>query len=270
MRLLLLADLHNRCDWYAWVAQQASQFDVIGIGGDLLDGFDPGGLFPQMEFLRGWTNEIAASGAILALASGNHDGNDSVLGWRRRYLQRHYNTIERRRFAIFASEDHWMDILKKPGKVVVDGASSLIASRSGESIVVTCIPYLAENRIAQEVWETGSLLRKQNNLPWLVLHHEPPAGTRVGGPTGNISLFYKILEYRPDFVLSGHIHDRPYRNDGGFADNIEGSWCLNPGCQGCTSAPNRIILDTVAGNIEWHGFDMRNGRWLKQMVRLAG
>jgi len=46
MRLLLLADLHFRVEWYHGLAQQ--RVDIAVIAGDLLDGFRPGGLLPQM------------------------------------------------------------------------------------------------------------------------------------------------------------------------------------------------------------------------------
>ncbi|CAN5831612.1 metallophosphoesterase [soil metagenome] len=265
MKLLLLADLHNRRDWYDWIAGQSPSFDIVAVGGDLMDGFSPDGLLPQMEFVRIWTMKITAGGSCLALASGNHDiapdwpQNTSGLWFQR---QKH------RRLAAFAKAGHWMDVLAQPGRVVVDGTTDILETGNGEKIVITSIPW--EASAEKELWETGAQAREQYRCPWLVLNHEPPGGTMVGGTRGSFSLFYLILEFHPTFVLSGHLHDRPYRKDGSFAENLEGTWCFNPGhpARRGTDAPNCIMLDTVTGIVEWRGYEMGDGRWLKQKISL--
>jgi Icc-related predicted phosphoesterase len=40
MKLLLIADLHFRGDWFRWLLEQAPNYDLICIAGDLLDMFD--------------------------------------------------------------------------------------------------------------------------------------------------------------------------------------------------------------------------------------
>jgi Icc-related predicted phosphoesterase len=40
MKLLLTADLHFRVDWFRWLLEQAPNYDLICIAGDLLDMFD--------------------------------------------------------------------------------------------------------------------------------------------------------------------------------------------------------------------------------------
>ena len=39
MKLLLTADLHFRLHWFRWLIEQAPDFDLICIAGDLLDMF---------------------------------------------------------------------------------------------------------------------------------------------------------------------------------------------------------------------------------------
>jgi Icc-related predicted phosphoesterase len=39
MRLLLTADLHYRIHWFRWLIEEASNFDLVCIAGDLLDMF---------------------------------------------------------------------------------------------------------------------------------------------------------------------------------------------------------------------------------------
>jgi len=71
MRLILLSDLHFRADWYQWVSAQNA--DLTAIAGDLLDGFHPDGLLPQMVWLSDWCTKFPGK---LAISSGNHDGNE--------------------------------------------------------------------------------------------------------------------------------------------------------------------------------------------------
>jgi Icc-related predicted phosphoesterase len=37
MKLLLTADLHFRLHWFRWLIEQAPDFDLVCIAGDLLD-----------------------------------------------------------------------------------------------------------------------------------------------------------------------------------------------------------------------------------------
>ena len=72
-------------------------------------------------------------------------------------------------------------------------------------LVVTTIPYnycLRGNTFADDLWRTGAMLRKSYRTHWLVLHHEPAAGTSISGPSGDPELFYKIQECRPSFGVS--------------------------------------------------------------------
>lgn len=49
MKILMLADLHYRKEWFRWIEQQ--EVDAVLIAGDLLDGFSDGGLLPQMLWI---------------------------------------------------------------------------------------------------------------------------------------------------------------------------------------------------------------------------
>ena len=41
MKLLIIADLHFRLHWFRWLIEQAPNFDLVCIAGDLLDMFKP-------------------------------------------------------------------------------------------------------------------------------------------------------------------------------------------------------------------------------------
>ena len=250
MRILLLADLHYRDAWYRWLSQQKA--DLMVIAGDILDGFRPGGLLPQMLSFREWCAQFPGN---LALSSGNHDANEAGGAVDPEGLAEIPDEMRQAVLEMLLAK-HWMDSLERTG-IVTDGRTSVVQTSSGP-LVVTTIPYnywLRGNTFADDLWRNGAMLRKSHRTHWLVLHHEPPAGTSVGGPSGDPELFYKIREYRPNFVVSGHLHSQPYT--GSFADQIDGTWCFNPGVPVmsraiCSKVPNHIVLDLANRTATWH------------------
>ena len=247
MRILLLADIHSQGQWYRWIASQNADLTVIA--GDLLDGFSNEGLLTQKLSFSNW---VARFPSPLALSSGNHDGNESSLAGFEIDALVGFSDKHRAEANRLLSEKHWMDCLERPG-VVTDGRTAVVETPHG-SIVVTTIPFdFGSGGDMDHLWREGALKRKTLRIPWIVLHHDPPADTMVGGHTGDPSLFYKIQEYRPSFVVSGHIHVQPYR--GSFADKLGETWCFNPGRPEQShlgSVPNHIVLDLRAGTATWH------------------
>jgi Icc-related predicted phosphoesterase len=251
MRLLITADIHNRADWLHWVGGEKA--DLTLIAGDLLDGFDQRGLLPQMISLRSW---VAKFERPLALSSGNHDGNIEAAAMPEEMELAIDLETDREAALDLLLREYWMDALEKPG--VVTDRRSQILQVGGENVVVTTLPFFPGSqgpRLANNLWETGYKLRQESQARWIVLNHEPPAHTKVGGPDGDISLFYKIQEFQPDYVVSGHLHSQPYF--GSFSDQIGRTRCLNPGGPIHGSAhlakiPNHIILDTKTQEARWH------------------
>ena len=62
--------------------------------------------------------------------------------------------------------------------------------------------------------------------------HVPPDGTRVSWVGrryfGDAVLTEWIAEYEPDIVLSGHVHQSPFRKGGSWVDKLGNTW-LRPG-----------------------------------------
>lgn len=246
MKLLLTSDLHSRWHWFDWIAE--AEVDAILIGGDLLDGFSPEGLLPQMVAVSQWAAGLRCP---LAVCSGNHDANfpgaippTELVGMDQRSR-------------IMALSPRWMDTLDRSG-VVGDGRSEVV-EWGGQKAVVSTIPYSGfdDEHLTGSLWDAGDRLRREHRIPWFVLNHEPPAGTAVGGSMGDASLHWMIEEYQPDYVLSGHIHGQPYHPDGNFAERIGTTWCFNPGAppfdiQQKAKTPNHIWLDTFAMTAVWH------------------
>ena len=248
MRMLITADLHSRRDWFDWLLLQ--QADLTIVAGDLLDGFRADGLLVQMLEMRRWSARFPGH---LAVCSGNHDHNNLALQDPRARRLAGIHGDERPEVLSLLLTEHWMDCLEND-RIVTDRRTKVVMTPGGR-LVVTAIPYDFdgdENHV--DLWEEGGRLQRQEQTPWLVLHHEPPAGLKVGGRIGNRQLCHKIQEYRPDFVVSGHLHNQPYV--GSFADRLDGTWCFNPGHPEHDQAvksdtPNHIILDLAGRTATW-------------------
>lgn len=244
MKILLTADLHGRGVWFDWLT--ACGADVILIAGDLLDGFSSSGVLPQMVAISRWAARVPCA---LALSSGNHDANFPGA-----IPPTEWNAADPLTTSM-ALAPRWMDTLARPD-VIVDGCSE-VTDWNGAKFVVSTIPFapgFEGPQLANSLWEAGARLRREHRVPWFVLHHEPPEATAVGGTMGDPSLVWKIEEYQPDYVLSGHLHAQPYT--GSFADRIGHTWCFNAGAPILSKAlrakvPNHILLDTVSRTASW-------------------
>jgi len=268
MKLLLLSDLHGRADWYAWAGGQSC--DAMFIAGDLLDAFAEGGMVPQMLALAEWCKNVPIP---LALSSGNHDANEASNGsWLGRDLPFEIPPEQSEQILRFLSTERWMDALERAG-LVTDHRSLVLETGAG-NLVVTTIPFdpTAEADWTH-LWREGGRLRRKNRVPWIVLHHEPPADTAVGGMMGDKSLFDRIREYRPDFVLSGHLHDQPYH--GSFAVRVGSTWCFNPGTPPLarwrsSKQPNSILLDLENRTATWTATHQRPRQPISETISLDG
>ena len=89
---------------------------------------------------------------------------------------------------------------------------------------------------------------------WIWVYHWPP----LGSPTawtgkrfyGDDQLGPWIEEHRPDVVLCGHVHQPPFKPDGGWADRIGPTWVFNPGRQ-IGAVPTRVEIDFDAQRATW-------------------
>lgn len=246
LKILALADLHFDRHWYEWVKRAAPAHHLVAIAGDLLNGRAEEGLVEQMLWVRDWVSEFPSN---LAICSGNHDANDQNLELEPRVLLD--LPPARRDIALsMLMSGRWMDTLESP-RVSTDNRSQVVHTAEGK-LVVTTIPY-APGEGNEELWLRAQLLRSEHRCPWVVLHHDPPLGSAVGGSVGNASLRGKIADYRPDYVFSGHLHHQPY--EGSFSERVGKTWCFNPGFAKKASSgrpiPNHVVLDIREGVASW-------------------
>jgi predicted MPP superfamily phosphohydrolase len=117
MKLLITADLHYRLHWFRWLIEQAPDFDLVCIAGDLLDMFASETRLGQTRQVRTLVRELADLVPV-AVCSGNHDNAGRLVSHDR------------------ASVYEWFIALGTHRNIITDGST-----RKLENLIVTTIPY---------------------------------------------------------------------------------------------------------------------------------
>jgi predicted MPP superfamily phosphohydrolase len=227
MRLLLTADLHYRIHWFRWLIEQAPNYDLICIAGDLLDMFRSETKVEQAREIRTLVKELADRVPV-ALCSGNHDNAGRLVSHDR------------------ASMYEWFIELGALPNIITDGST-----RKLENLIVTTIPYHCSRREKSIWFDRGSTIRKQTGIPWIVLHHVPPK-TGLGVSGEELEAAELFTTYRPDYFVSGHDHAFPYTTGQSWNQKLGDSRLLVPGQLLSALTPNFIKLDTGSGELSWH------------------
>ena len=185
MKLLLTADLHFRLHWFRWLIEQAPDFDLVCIAGDLLDMFKSETRLEQAREVARLIREPADIVPV-AVCSGNHDNAGRLVSHDR------------------ASAYGWFIDLGTHRNIITDGST-----RKLENLIVTTVPYHC-SRQEKSIWlDRGFTIRKQTGMPWIVLHHVP-AKTGLGVSGEESEAAEVLATYKPDYFVSGHDHAFPY------------------------------------------------------------
>jgi Icc-related predicted phosphoesterase len=227
MRILLVSDLHYSLPQFDWVVNACPSFDVVVIAGDCLDIKSPVPLDAQSVVILRYFAMIHAS-TCLVVSSGNHDligpdasGEQSAL---------------------------WLEEAREAG-ITTDGDSLEFE----DSLLTACAWWDGSHGCASVAAQMAAdSLRRPAH--WLWAYHWPP----LGSPTcwtgrrdyGDTKLGGWIDEYRPDFVLAGHVHQSPFTPGGSWADRIGETWVLNAGNQ-IGHVPARIEIDLGTNRATW-------------------
>jgi Calcineurin-like phosphoesterase len=179
MRLLLTADLHFRLHWFRWLIEQAPDFDLVCIAGDLLDMFKSETRIEQSREIRSLIR-LLADVVPVAVCSGNHDNAGRLVSHDR------------------ASVYGWFIELGAHPNIITDGSTQKL-----ENLIVTAIPYHC-SRQEKSIWlDRGSTTRRQTGMPWIVLHHVP-AKNGLGVSGEEVEAAELLATYRPDYFVWGH------------------------------------------------------------------
>ena len=227
MRLLLASDLHYQPRQYDWLTQAAPGFDAVVIAGDHLDiaSAVPGEV--QIAALRASFQAIAAK-TPLFVCSGNHDLNA--------------------RSAAGEKTADWLDALRG-AQCWVDGDST----RIGATLFTVCPWWDGPDARAHVEHLLDGAAGQREGADWVWIYHAPPQGplSWTGKRHFGDPLLPPLIErHAPKAVLCGHIHEAPFRRDGGWIERIGETWVFNPGRQPGT-VPARIEIDLSSSQARW-------------------
>ena len=227
MKILAVSDLHFGLNQFDWVAQQCERYDAVIIAGDLLDIAGHLDLDSQITVVVKYLRTIGEKTRLL-VCSGNHDGDEKNAS--QEYVAR------------------WLQRVRAAGIVVDGGAVEF------EGVRFSVCPWW-DGPASHEAMNT--FLRAEKAHPsktWLWVHHAPPDGVGVSWTgkedAGDSSLTELIGELGPDLVLSGHIHNSPFRSGGAWAARIGKTWVFNSGRQH-GAPPAFIELDLGKQTARW-------------------
>jgi Icc-related predicted phosphoesterase len=227
MRCLVVADLHYSLPQFDWVLNAAPQFDVVIIAGDALDIGSIVDFRAQIVVVRKYLQILATKTRVI-LCSGNHDLDE--------------------RDATGEKISRWIGDVGNLG-IAHDGDSLTI----GDTFFTVC-PWWDGPRIKAQIGAQLEDAAAAHRGRWIWIHHAPPANSPTSWAgarfQGDIELVQWIERYRPDIVLSGHVHQSPFTKDGSWFDKVGDTWVFNAGHQ-FGSPPTFIALDLDAGTAFW-------------------
>ena len=227
MRCLLVSDLHYALKQFDWVHATADGFDLVVIAGDHLDISSLVDVDAQIVVILNYLRRVKSK-TRLVVSSGNHDLNA--------------------RNAAGERVPRWLSKVRELG-VPVDGDVLEI-----DDTLITICPWWDGPQTCVAVGEQLGRDAQRRARSWIWVYHAPPdqspvswAGTRYFGDT---ELSHWIETYHPDIVLTGHIHQAPFRQGGSWVDRIGSTWVFNAGRQ-IGPCPTHIIIDTGEMQAMW-------------------
>jgi Icc-related predicted phosphoesterase len=227
LQILLVSDLHYTLQQLDWVVNAAPDFDLVVLAGDTLSIRSPLPLEAQSVVILEYLS-ILQTATQVALSSGNHDLTGADTTGEPAAL--------------------WLDQVRSLG-LPTDGDSVQL----GDALVTVC-PWwdgpLGRARVAGQLAWDGA--RRPGR--WIWVYHWPPTGSPTSWTGkreyGDPDLRAWIEEHQPDAVLTGHVHESPFKSDGAWADRIGRTWVFNAGHQ-IGRTPSHISLDLSAGRAVW-------------------
>lgn len=227
MRGLLVSDLHYALKQFDWVHGVADRFDLVVVAGDSLDISSIVALGAQIVVVSKYLRRVAERTRIAA-SSGNHDLNARA--------------EDGERVAT------WLASGRVPG-VLTDGAYAEI-----DDVSVTVCRWWDGPLGCAEVGRQLARDAARRRRRWIWVYHAPPDDSPVSWTGskfyGDAELVRWTREYRPDVVLTGHVHQSPFRQGGSWVDRIGDTWVFNAGRQMAPS-PSHVIFDTTECTAVW-------------------
>ena len=220
MKCLLISDLHYALKQFDWVSTVAKGFDVVVIAGDHLDISSSVEVRVQITVILTYLKRLRAQTRLI-VCSGNHDLDA--------------RNAAGEKFAKWISKVRQLGLPTDGDCLTVDGT------------LFTICPWWDGPQTREEV---GMQIARDAEKPkdqWVWVYHAPPEGSPTSWDGqkhfGDASLVRWIEQYRPDIVLTGHIHQSPFRQGGSWVDQLGSTWVFNSGRQ-IGPCPTHIVFNT--------------------------
>jgi Icc-related predicted phosphoesterase len=227
MKWLLVSDLHYTLKQLDWLNSVADRFDVVVIAGDMLDISSTVPVAAQIVVVLKYIRLLSRRTRLL-VCSGNHDLNalsaagEKTAGWMQRV----------RHLGVPCDND----------RVDLDATT------------VTLCPWWDGPVACRQIGEQLARDSGQRAESWVWVYHAPPEQSPVSWAGkryfGDSHLLEWIRQYQPAMVLTGHIHQSPFKVDGSWVDRIGETWVFNPGRQ-IGPVPTQVIIDTDKDEAIW-------------------
>ncbi|MGR9053633.1 MAG: metallophosphoesterase family protein [Gammaproteobacteria bacterium] len=228
MKILIASDLHYHLKQFDWLERQAEYFDALVIAGDVLDIASYLDLNVQIVVIKKYLKRISKKTHLL-ICSGNHDGNEK-------------NAADE-----FIAP--WLQDIRT-SRLHVDGDNVFFGST-----LITLFPWWDGDVSKAEVAEQFATTSRLTFARWVWIYHAPPDRSPISWTgkrfLGDAELNAWIERYQPDLVVSGHVHESPFKAEGSWIDRIGKTWVFNAGNY-IGDFPPYIILDLETMNVEWH------------------
>lgn len=230
MQILVTGDVHYDMRQLDWILARAADHDAVVITGDLLDISSVVPLRAQVPVVLGYLERIAGRTQTI-VCSGNHDLTA--------------------RDASGEKAPTWLDLVA-PAVTTDFGVTRLADAR------VTVCPFwdgpIGKARVDDLLTAEAERAAAERG-PWWWVYHWPPPDLPVSwiGTSwyGDGDLAGWIDRFRPDVVLTGHVHQAPFVDGGSWIARTEGgTWVLNAGRQ-IGPVPSHIVIDTETGTAAW-------------------
>jgi Icc-related predicted phosphoesterase len=228
MRCLLVADLHYALPQFDWLLKTAPKYDLVMLAGDALDLGSSVAFRAQIVVVRKYLQRIAAATRLL-VCSGNHDLDSQD--------------------AAGEKTARWIAELRALG-IAADGDCVVV-----QDMLFSICPWwdgpVARDRLFAQLEADA---QKRAGMRWVWVHHAPPfsSPTSWSGSRslGDVELAGLIAQHDPDLVVSGHIHQAPFREGGCWTDRMNATWVFNAGHQ-YGAPPAHVALDMTANEAIW-------------------
>ena len=226
----MVGDLHYALRQFDWLVDQAPEYDLVVLAGDHLDIGSAVPLDAQVPVVLAFMAELAGRTRVAA-SSGNHD---------------------------LTTRDHneekaalWLPAARSSG-VITDWDSADI-----DGLRVTVSPWWDGPMGRVEVDKFLTEAEPTDGRPWLWVYHGPPADSPLswggGRSFGDADLNTWIHRLGPTLVMTGHVHQAPFIENGSWHDRIGDTLVLNAGRQP-GDMPAHVAVDLSAGTAWWWSY----------------